>query len=151
MNRASGFKLLGAPIGDTNFEKEVMAQKISQTEQLIDKLNIIEDPHTEFVLLRNCLALPKISYITRTVDPRPHQELMKRFDNAVRNSMERMIGGPIDDEKWTQASLPVSMGGLGLRNAESNSLGAFVSSLCESSPIIEEILGQEKTNLPWNN
>ena len=33
-----------------------------------------------------------------------------------------VIGQPLDDKQWDQASLPVSMGGLGLRRAELHSL-----------------------------
>ena len=108
----------------------------------MDKLSSLEDPHSEYVLLRNCLALPKMSYLIRTVNPLNHQASMNRFDDSVRNSLERLLGSPMSDDKWTQASIPVSQGGLGLRSAALHSAGAFISSFSDSHSIIEDMTGK---------
>ena len=122
MDTADGLKLLGAPIGSTSFEKVVLDDRIEKSQQLMQKLGILDDPYSEYVLLRNCLALPKMSYAIRTVNPVHHEASMERFDSSFRESLERILGGPISDAKWKQASLPVSQGGLGLRSALSHSL-----------------------------
>ena len=132
------------PVGATSFEEEVVNERINKAEELIEKLRTIEDPYTEYVLLRNCLALPKMSYTMRTVDPQPHKDLMQRFDNAVRSGIERILGKPLNGKQWTQASLPFSLGGLGLRSAVSHSPGAYISSLTDSSSIAEDVIGSSK-------
>ena len=114
LDTADGLKLLGAPIGSTSFEKVVLDDRIEKSEQLMQKLSILDDPHSEYVLLRNCLALPKMSYAIQTVNPVDHEASMKRFDSSVQESLERILGGPISDAKWKQVSLRVSQGGHGL-------------------------------------
>ena len=52
-------KLLGAPVGSQLFEREVLVDRISKLEALLEKLPTLEDPHTEYVLLKNCFGLPK--------------------------------------------------------------------------------------------
>ena len=58
--------------------------------------------------------------------------------------MERILGASMNNDQWLQASLPVSLGGLGLRSAEMHALGAYTSSFSESGSIIEEIIGGTK-------
>ena len=144
LDTVDGLKLLGAPIGSTSFESVVLDDRIEKSEQLMQRLSILDDPYSEYVLLRNCLALPKMSYAIRTVNPVHHEASMERFDSSVRESLERILGGPISDAKWKQASLPVSQGGLGLRSALSHSAAAFISSFSDSQSIIEDIIGQPK-------
>ena len=80
----------------------------------------------------------------RTVDHRAHKSLMQRFDEAIRRCFERIIGTSLSNHQWAQATLPVSMGGVGLRSALLHSAGAFTSSYCDSSSIIEDIIGKTK-------
>ena len=94
-------------------------------------------------ILRNCISMPKMSYSLRTVDPHNHKHQFHRFDNAVRNSLERIMGGPVTNDQWKQATLPVSLGGLGFRSALLNSPGAFLRSLIDSSQIMKDILGEQ--------
>ena len=53
------------------------------------------------------------------------------------------MGGPVTNDQWKQATLPVSLGGLGFRSALLNSPGAFLRSLIDSSQIMEDILGEQ--------
>ena len=110
----------------------------------MDKLSIRDDPHTEYAMLKSCFALPKFSYIMRTVDPRPYRGTMEKFDKAVRQSMERVVGASMMDQQWQQATLPVTLGGLGLRCVVPHAPGAYVTSLGSSSEIMEEVLGQSR-------
>ena len=137
-----GVKLLGAPVGSQVFEMEILVDRIAKLEALLEKLPTLEDPHTEYVLLKNCFGLPKLSYTMRTVDPRPHQNTLKRFDTGVRQALERELGVSLEDHQYFQATLPVSMGGLGVRRVETHSPGAYIASLGASSDIMEEIVGR---------
>jgi len=66
-----------------------------------------------------------------------------RFDTAVRQALERELGVSLEDHQWiqAQATIPVSMGGLGMRRVETHSPGACVASLRASCDIMEEIVG----------
>ena len=140
--RAEGFKLLGAPIGSSAFEGEYLDEKVDKLDQLMDKISRLEDPHTEYALLRNCFALPKLSYLMRAVDPRHHQGSLVRFDTFVRKALEETLRVPLLDHQWMQATLPVSAGGLGLRSAERHAACAYTASLAASADIMEEIRGK---------
>ena len=71
-----GIILLGAPLGSEAFVKEAIKSKVSKVEEISALLPLLEDPHTEFVLLRSCLALPKIAFILRTVDTASHIDVL---------------------------------------------------------------------------
>ena len=137
----SGIKVLGSPIGDVSYSQGFVAAKVDQMEELLDNLHSLEDPHSEYALLRSCFSLPKFSYITRTIPSSSHLQTYKKFDKAVRHTLEGIIGSPLTDSQWTQASLPVSMGGLGLRCAEVHAPGAYLMSVTSSDQIIRDITG----------
>ena len=100
----------------------------------------LEDPHTESVLLRSCLALPKLLFSLRTVETTSHQEVLEEYDRVTREGISRIIGVPLSDAQWLQANLPVSMGGLGLRTAEDHAPAAFASSYLSSQPLLRSLL-----------
>ena len=148
-----GIILLGSPIGSTQFIQQAVSKRTEKIREITDLLPLLEDAHTEFVLLRSCLSLPKIMYTLRTVDPTPHQAEWMGFDSITREALTRILGAPLDDIQWLQATLPVSMGGLGLRTAEDHGPGAYASSFLSSQPIRKKILGlpeveEEPVSLP---
>ena len=49
---------------------------------------------------------------------------------------------PLLDHQWVEATLPVDMGGMGLRSAVNHAPGAFTASLSASSEIMEEVTGK---------
>ena len=57
----------------------------------------IEDPHTEFVLLRSCLALPKLSFLLRATDTSSHTAHLQEFDRVTQEGLNRILGAPVGD------------------------------------------------------
>ena len=49
--------LLGAPVGSLNFEARQIQRKVEKIQDTTALLPLLEDAHTEFVLLRSCLSL----------------------------------------------------------------------------------------------
>ena len=88
LDTSDGINLLGAPVGSERFESEMVEERITKSECLMEKLSFLEDPHTEYNLSGNCFAMQKLSYTLRTVDPRLHKDLMLRYDHSIRNSLE---------------------------------------------------------------
>ena len=93
--REEGVVLLGAPLGSENFVGEVIRTKIDKIRQVTSLLPDLQDPHTEFALLRSCLALPKLLFLLRTVDTTPFQHLLAEFDSLTREALTRILGSPI--------------------------------------------------------
>ena len=140
-----GIILLGAPVGSLKFTKEALKERSNKAEKLVGLLPNMKDPHSEFVLLRSCLSLPKIMFNLRTLDTSPHSEILMAFDNMIREALNRILGTALDENAWNQAKLPVSMGGLGLRAALDHAPAAFISSHLAAGEIIHKLTGESST------
>ena len=73
-------------------------------------------------------------FILRTTNPTNNQALWEEFDSITREALTCILGSPVDDDQWSQAKLPVSTGGIGLRSAEDHAPAAYLTSLmgCQS-------------------
>ena len=140
----AGIKLLGAPIGSSEFVAQFVKKKVEKIKTITSLLPSLHQPHLEFVLLRSCLSLPKIVYILRTTDPSLISDLLLEFDSTSREALSCIIGGPLSDLSWQQAKLPISMGGVGLRAAEDHAAAAFSTSLLSSQPLLRSLLHREE-------
>ena len=139
-----GIKLLGAPIGSADFISQFISKRIEKVRTITDELPSLHQPHLEFVLLRSCLSLPKISYLLRSTDTLEFQHLLLEFDSITREALSRILGGPASNESWAQAKIPISMGGLGLRAAADHAAAAFSISFLTSQPLVRALLHQEE-------
>jgi hypothetical protein len=118
--------LLGAPILDASVDV-VLAQKIADLIRLGNRLTIL-DPHDALFLLRHCFSLPKLLYVLRAA-PCFQSDCLDQYDNVIRTTLEAVLNNTLNDRAWQQASLPVDLGGLGIRSAKDLSLPAHLSSL----------------------
>jgi hypothetical protein len=139
-----GVILLGAPLGSVDFVGEAVKTKVRKIEDITALLPLLQDPHTEFVLLRACLALPKLSFTLRTVDTSGYIGHLQEFDRVTREALTRILGVPLDGQQWAQAKLPVTMGGMGLRGAEDHAAGAYTASFLASQSLSRELQGRQE-------
>ena len=148
----SGLKHLGAPVGSMAFVVNKIESRIAKVKELLDKLPTLKNSHSEFVLLRSCFSLPKVSYLLRTCPPLPeYLTIWEKFDGHLRDALNSIIGTNLSDFAWAQAQLPVVQTGLGLRSAASHSLAAYVSSALESHNIMSDLLDEPDPELPHIN
>ena len=106
----TGFTHLGAPVGSQDFVTRTVKSRVEKVKILLEKLSTLENAHSEFVLLRSCFALPKISYLLRTCPPTPESLTeWERFDGAVRCAMNDLLATSLTDQAWQQAELPVAV------------------------------------------
>ena len=82
---------------------------------------------THFFLLKNSVAIPRLLYALRTCRCYSHPLLVK-YDQILRLGLELIVNTSIDDAGWSQATLPVSYGGLGIRRAVDLAMPSFFSS-----------------------
>ena len=66
------------------------------------------------------------------------EEQAESFDRGVRKLAEDVLGFPLGDKTWDQASLTPSLGGLGLRRVVDHANGAFAASWHESQVTAHE-------------
>ena len=74
--------------------------------------------HDALVLLRACFSAPNILHILRC-SPCAGSERLVRFDKRLRKGLCLITNSNLSDSQWTQASLPVRTGGLGIHRVAS--------------------------------
>ena len=102
----------------------------------------ILDAHYGFYLLKNCFSLPKLLYFLRTSACFEEVDLLNRYDSIVRKSLAKICNVNFSENSYTQATLPVSRGGIGIASASQIALPAFLASAtgakCALSCILPE-------------
>ena len=131
--------MLGAPVGNLSFSQSTVSLKVKEIDNLFSKLGSLEDPQVELALLRSCFGIAKFGFILRTCDPATNGDVFASFDNAQCRALSNLTGSSIStsDPRWILASLPVSLGGVGLRSAALHAPAAFVfPQICSARPLL---------------
>ena len=139
--------ILGSPIAVQGMRSE-MESKLNALKRMISRLNLI-DPHQAFVLLKNSFAIPRMTYLLRSAPAFQQASLLLEFDLIIRNSMSSITNIDFTDEAWTQASLPVRSGGLGIRKAVDIALPCYISSALSAHSLVEAILSSVTDLAPF--
>lgn len=129
--------LLGVPIFESGFQ-EVAASWLRTASSTFDRLKNLP-AHTAYFLLRNCFAIPKLTCFVRTFPVWKFSDFISTFDALIRTTLETVLNVKLDDIPWIQATLPVSLGGLGIRQVNDISLPAFLGSTHGSAEIVSHI------------
>lgn len=129
---------LGAPIGTEVAVSRVLAKKLDDLRRLQQRITKLS-AHDAFFLLKNCFSLPKLLYTLRS-SPCFLNLLLLEYDAIIRQTLQSVLNVSLSDESWQQASLPVSLGGLGIRSAGDIALPAFLSSTSASVNLVNLLL-----------
>ena len=92
---------------------KVLWEKIADIEWSVERLSLMQ-AHDALCLQNKALAMPKLQYILRT-SPCAGNPLLSTFDGVLCNDLSKILNIKLNDSQWIQASLPVQMGGLGVR------------------------------------
>ena len=98
------------------------------------------DNHEALFLLRNCFAMPKLTYFLRTSPCFTKPETLNKFDLIIKTSLINILNIPLSDSSYDQATLPVAKGGLGIRPATEIAIPGFLSSVCSTAPMVQNLL-----------
>ncbi len=110
-------QLLGSPLGDGAGISAVLTDKVDALKRLGERLEYLS-AHDALTLLRNCFALPNLLYVLRTAPCfqsatlRSYADCLHGILGCVTNTFLEPGGSA-----WSQATLPVKLGGLGIRSA----------------------------------
>ena len=133
--------LLGSPLTLAAIPQALQAKK-EELERLIDFLGHI-DAHSAFSLLKNCFSIPKLQYILRTSQAYTEEDILQEIDNTIRDAVTSITNVDLQQQAWAQASLPVNLGGLGIRKATDIALPAFISSFISTKDLVASILSSQ--------
>ena len=118
----NGFEklLLGAPLGEEEFEAEKALERTKELTQSACHLKRIQDAQLEFVLLKYCICTV-IVHLLRMLEPRTVQQSIQYHEQIVRKQIARIALeadriAELPELTWHWAQQPVREGGLGLQN-----------------------------------
>ena len=93
--------------------------------------------------VRICLSTGKIGHLLRTVPPDSADEHLEHFDEGLHSTLSQILRCPISDLAWLQATLPLRLGGLGLRESLRTSPVAFLASCHNTHILVAQLLHRD--------
>ena len=135
--RSAGHQGVGEPIGASCFLEGFLHKRVTEHQTLLDRIPLLPDLQSAWSLLLHC-ASAKANYLLRVVEPDAVAEFARAHDQGIWKCLcELLHVDPVQREETTlSASLPLSLGGLGLRSAARTSVSAFWASWADTLPMI---------------
>ena len=136
---AEDINILGVPLFPKGINEELTKRlnALKLTCSRFEKL----DHHDALFLLKNALFLPKLLYLLRTF-PCHGNYVLKDLDLCMKACLEKITNCRYDHSTFRQASLPVKLGGLGVRRSEDICLPAYIASSFKCAQIVSQLLSK---------
>ena len=131
--------LLGSPLFPEAIDPYLQA-RLDTFKSTCSRLETL-DSHDALFLLKNVFNIPKLLYLLRTSLCYSNSTLTE-FDNCLRTCLANITNCHLDNDAFEQASLPVKLGGLGVRGAVDISLPAFIASSYKAADTVISLLPQ---------
>ena len=96
--------LLGAPVLPSAVDM-ASESKLGALSRLLEQLDQV-DAHDALFLLRNCFAIPKLTYVLRTT-PCFQSPLLKSYDSKIRSALEKVVNIQLSGLSCEQCTLLV--------------------------------------------
>jgi len=81
-----------------------------------DKLFILNDSQVSLLLLRACLGVCKVNFLLRVLPYSLSHGWAPQVRACLKKAVDSIVGLPLSEVQWQQASLPCNSGGLGIRD-----------------------------------
>ena len=126
-------KLLGAPLGHEEFEKEQALELTKELTKGAKHLKRIQDAQLEYVLLKYCVCTV-ITHLLRMLEPGTVAQAIRYHEREVRTQFGRIAieaarKKEMPNLTWHWAQQPVAQGGCGLRCLELEAPAAFMAAM----------------------
>ena len=92
------------------------------------------------IILRSSLFSPRLTYLLRCMDAADHAGILEEIDSFLRSQLCKTLNVALDDRAFAKASLPLRLGGLGVRSSSSLAQPCWVSSLHDSQDLASALL-----------
>ena len=126
------FTLLGTPIGSREFCERYMDEKLAEFAPYLEALATLEDRQVALALLRHCEGFARLVFYMRALGHRGATEYLAKSDAAVEKCLTRILclaDDTLPDDAMRQATLPVRVGGLGIRRSTEHWHAAAMASM----------------------
>ena len=91
---------------------------VCKTEKVLERLQLLPDGQVQHCVLRSCLDECKVNHLMRAARHDGAKAACHRLSVAIKHTTERVVGATLDPRAWEQATLPISAGGLVVRDPE---------------------------------
>ena len=132
--------LLGAPLGPGPGMDDVLASRCDRLDRVMARLKLLSS-QDGLLILRAAVGSPMILNVIRAAPCTDHP-LLVRFDTTMRSGLSAVINCDLTELAWTQASLPIRDGGLGVRSVVLLAPSAFLASAAATLTLQSAILGK---------
>ena len=135
-----GILILGTPLGHDEYVRAQLELKSSEHDVLLSRIPSVADVQSAWALLLHC-ASARANYLLRVVRPDLVRQFAARHDESIWTCLCQILGVPSDECDITArhtATLPLALGGLGLRSAVRTSLPAHWASWGECLGMIKD-------------
>ena len=142
----SGITLLGVPIdypGSSHCTWRHWAAKVDETLALLDRLRLFPDGQIRHTLLRFCLDACRVMHLERSTVISKAGDAPQRLHDALRVAAEDLVSMGVSDATWAQVTLPLRLGGLGIRDPLQMQPSARMAAL-----VGLELHGRERVGVP---
>ena len=130
--------LLGAPFLAGKALDKALEKKYDEFKRVSERLQLITS-HDALVLLQSSCSSPRLMHIFRSSPCDGHMTLACISD-LLRDCLIHIANVSINDLQWSQASLPVKVGGLGLRSPMKLALSTFLASVSSILQLQNDLL-----------
>ena len=130
-------------MGSQRFVQEVVENRLADEQRLWDAVPIVPDLQAAWQILLQC-AGPRCHHVFRTLPPSQSEVYARGHDLEMERVMSKLLALPRDrqDQEVAHniASLPMRMGGLGLRRALRMAPAAYWASWVDALHVIHQRL-----------
>ena len=130
--------LLGAPLSTGSALQMALDTRVEELSRAMDRLNLIARQDA-LLILRSSLGAPKLLYTLRCA-PCVDHPVLAEYDCRLRKGLEDILNINLSESQWLQSTLPIGMGGLGIRRVSSLALPAFLASAAGTLVLQSNIL-----------
>ena len=139
-----GIKVLGTPVGTDQFVSDIVAERVQEESTLWEAIEWVPDLQAAWQILVQC-AGPRCHRWLRTLPPSQSSEYAILHDVGMLRAMKSLLGGlPGEPQEKKDAcrlaTLPMRMGGLGLRSATGMAPAAYWASWADALYMVQERL-----------
>ncbi len=132
--------LLGCPLTD-QAAVVCLERKIKDLESFTNKLKNIS-AHSAYFLLRMSITIPRLIFFLRVNPMWRNFTGLQRYDEVLKESLESILNVQFTPGAWSESSLPIKMGGMGIRHATEMAIPCFLSSIYDVSDLLDKLLSE---------
>ena len=131
--------MLGTPLGRAEFVHAQLNQKLADHDTLLSRIPLVADVQSAWALLLHC-AGARANFMLRVVRPELVHDFAEGHIAGLWRCLARIIPTSVgaDGTAKATASLPLAMGGMGLRDASRTSQPAFWASWADCLSMVND-------------